>query len=50
MSSQNEEAKAGAFAYWLRRQKLELSLTGREGKSWSFRLLVEEAKAGAFAY
>src|SRR3984893_3362667 len=55
------EAKAGAFPYGARRQRLEPSLTARRqrlepwltargGKGWSHCLRCAEAKAGALAY
>ena len=45
-----QKAKAGAFAYSGKRQRLEPSLTAGKGKGWSLRLHPEKAKAGAFAY
>jgi len=45
-----EKAKAGAFAYGGKRQRLEPSLTAGKGKGWSLCLQREKAKTGAIAY
>ena len=43
-------SKRGRFAYFLKRQSGDASLTSLRGKAGTLRLLPQEAKRGRFAY